>query len=146
MKFSNQLKQTMGHHKAVLILVTLLLSACTDSTKLENTPLALKEINEIGELITAEYYGEVIRSLISISKEDMRMELEQDLKNLKNVYKNLESTARNENATYRRFKKEAYDADYRFKRLLEITDLKKRNLVEDVIKTMTWETFRTIYW
>ena len=43
-----------------LLFITVFWVACKQSPVLKDTVLSLKEIKEIGELVTAEYYGEVI--------------------------------------------------------------------------------------
>ncbi len=42
------------------LIISILLVSCKSSPVLKETVLSLKEIKEIGELVTAEYYGEVI--------------------------------------------------------------------------------------
>ena len=51
--------------KYILLLVLLLfvVSSCKKETEIEETAISLKDLRDIGELITAEYYGEVVESL-----------------------------------------------------------------------------------
>lgn len=43
-----------------LLHISTLFMSCNPGPKLKNTVLSVQEINTIGELITAEYYGEVL--------------------------------------------------------------------------------------
>ncbi|HAA17219.1 MAG TPA: hypothetical protein DCR93_23025 [Cytophagales bacterium] len=44
--------------------------------KLQETSISVKEINDIGELVTAEYYGEVIKSLQAVYREQKSLDLQ----------------------------------------------------------------------
>lgn len=50
----------MCKNSILIILIAIALAACKQSPVLKDTVLSLKDIKEIGELVTAEYYGEVI--------------------------------------------------------------------------------------
>jgi len=50
----------------VLIVALYLVTSCKKQVKIDDTVISLKEINDIGELITAEYYGEVLSGLSMI--------------------------------------------------------------------------------
>jgi hypothetical protein len=113
--------------------------------KLEQTPLAINDIRAIGELITAEYYGEVIRSLKTITRTDLTNELENDFLLLKEVYTTFSRESSNGNKLVRRFRNEGYNKDHRFQRLRKLCSKNERNFILGILGTHTWKQFRDEY-
>ncbi len=60
MLLSDLKNKAMCKNITLIILIAIALAACKSSPVLKDTVLSLKDIKEIGELVTAEYYGEVI--------------------------------------------------------------------------------------
>lgn len=74
----------MGKHSAFLYLIILsaLFIGCKQKIRLEDTVVSIKEIKDIGELVTAEYYGEVLSSLSILEESKMDSAFQQAFKEL----------------------------------------------------------------
>lgn len=75
----------------IFILFIILLSACNISPVLNDTVLSMKEVKGIGELITAEYYGEVISSFSLVSKAKLDTNLKESYILVQNSYRQVDT-------------------------------------------------------
>ncbi|MFT7239107.1 MAG: hypothetical protein ACI93L_003205 [Cyclobacteriaceae bacterium] len=64
------------------LLVLFTISSCKRSVRIEDSVISLKEFRAIGELITAEYYGEVVSGLSQIYRDSVSLHLEEDYKSV----------------------------------------------------------------
>jgi hypothetical protein len=82
----------------IFILFIILLSACNISPVLNDTVLSMKEVKGIGELITAEYYGEVISSFSLVSKAKLDTNLKEAYVLVQNSYRQVDTVINNKYA------------------------------------------------
>lgn len=127
------------------IIILVLMYSCKNLPEIEDTPLGLQEIKDIGELITAEYYGEVIRSLTSVKDSDLRNEIQEDFEVFQQITAGIFEDSKNVAAAYRKFRREDYTGDYRFKRLVKISDMKNRGMFEFLLGEHRWDDFQQDY-
>lgn len=86
---NNSVLQKLNRY--IYIFLTVLLSACNMSPVLNDTVLSMKEVKGIGELITAEYYGEVISSYSLVSNVKLDASLNESYLLVQNSYRQVDT-------------------------------------------------------
>lgn len=135
------------------ICLGLFLASCDKTDSISVTPISIKEINEIGELISAEYYGEVIQSLSEIYTGTNLETLERDYNMIRNEYlrlaKNLkpQKIGRKKRLFFRSDIKKVKEQEYvLFKSIWEIGQSKSAHrFFLDAISKLTWQKFKDLY-
>lgn len=121
-------------------ITTLLMISCDRAPKIQGTVLSLKEIKSIGELVTAEYYGEVLTSLylMETNKTDTLVLMDKGI--VKSAYNNMPENKKfgriKDKNVYKYFNRKADKiALQAFKRLSQITGDKNEKLLAQIVKT-----------
>ena len=119
------------------------------STRLlvRDTPISLKEVHEIGELIASEYHGEVLESLKEIYKGTQETELVEAYRNFKGTYQQVskEIPARKPRKQLRLFFQKIKDDKKEYFLLKKISNIKKDRQFVELLDTTSWEDFRKKY-
>lgn len=142
----NSIKATI----TLFMVGALLLSSCKKNTKIEDTAISLKELKEIGELVTAEYYGEVVEAL-------SRDFISKDLEYLKKAYLEIRAAYEKVGRQHRwpskrvrKFKKTKLHKTPEYKLLRKITQKKisfsgDKEFLEKIVWKNNWEAFHQQY-
>lgn len=127
---------------AWLILLALILSQCKQKGRLESTALSIKEINEIGELITAEYHGEVIGSLQESYLGDDSIRYSKAYDRLKNEYATIRKERRSVQGAVNEFKRRGLNETDAYKFLKSASKrILARRFLQQELAAHTWEEF-----
>lgn len=133
-----------------LIVSGFLFSACKRNTKIEDTAISLKELREIGELVTAEYYGEVIEALSrDFISQDLNY-LEKSYNEIRAAYDKIGRIYRWPSKRVRKFKRTKLDQTEEYKVLKKITQSRisfagDKKFLEETIWKKDWQAFSTEY-
>ncbi len=134
----------MSFRKFSIFIIVILISlfSCQRQTELKHTVLSLKEIHTIGELITAEYYGEVITSLSLIENNELDQIIRSDFKTVRDAYQKIPDHKKLVDRKisiknffrYKYFKKHtSQEVKEALRRICEITDKKKRDVLKNIL-------------
>src|SRR3972149_2849615 len=126
--------------------ICLILSGCDDSGKIESTPVSVKEIIEIGELISAQYYGETISSLKKIHYIQDTSELRKRYLELQDIYAKISEKYRFNERKEEVFEERGYTAYPGFnviKKASGIISLKK--FLKTELSQKDWKNFYAEY-
>lgn len=132
------------------LVVLFLFSACKRDTKIEDTAISLKELREIGELVTAEYYGEVIEALSrDFISQDLSY-LEKSYNEIRAAYDGIGRIYRWPTKRLRKFRKTKLHQTAEYKVLKKITQRKISftgdiRFLEEVVWKKDWTAFAAEY-
>ncbi|MGB0521920.1 MAG: DUF4230 domain-containing protein [Flammeovirgaceae bacterium] len=135
---------------AALVIASLVLSACKRDTKIEDTAISLKELKEIGELVTAEYYGEVVEALSrDFIAQDLQY-LKKSYMEIREVYSNIGRIHRWPSKRVRKFKRTKLHERAEYKTLKKVTKnfvsfSGDKKFLEEIIWKKDWKTFYDEY-
>ncbi len=79
---------------AFLFTLGTLFFGCKKKEKLKDTVISLRDVKDIGELITAEYYGEVLTGLTLISQDSITQDLKEGFENIQEKAKRVDSVVK----------------------------------------------------
>lgn len=126
--------------KSLLSISIVFMFLCSCKQEIENrkTPLALEEINEIGELFCAKYYGETIESFKKSKKTLVIKDLQRDYRYFRLICLRQESKGGKDRKLVKYFRKNNLFSDERYKRLKKITNIKNNKDLLDTISEKAW--------
>lgn len=125
-----------------IIVIALLVTSCQRQPEIKHTVLSMKEIHTIGELITAEYYGEVITSLSLIENNELEQIIRSDYKTVRDAYQEIPDRKKLVDKKlsiknlfrYNYFKKHtSQEVKEAIRRICEITDKKQRAVLKNIL-------------
>jgi hypothetical protein len=130
----------------ILLLILIIVSdSCTKNNSLKNSPITIKQLNEIGELICAEYYGEAIESLGNIFYFQDTSVLHKQYNGIKSIYNNICKIYKLPLMRREAFENDGYTEYQGFDILLKASGKNLKHFLEEDLAKKTWEQFNNEY-
>ncbi|MEL6538901.1 MAG: DUF4230 domain-containing protein, partial [Bacteroidota bacterium] len=115
--------------------------------KLSETSISVKEINDIGELVTAEYYGEVIKSLQAVYREQKSLDLQGVYDKIRNEWIRVkqDNPGKGNWGLRRAFKKSDLHKSHSWDLLQKITGITDDQEFLDYVEANTFASMRSAH-
>ena len=114
---------------------------------LSETSISVKEINEIGELVTSEYYGEVVKSLQGVYREQQSLDLRKIYTTIRGTWSRLKRE--NPGMRDRRLRREFRDSDlhksHGYSLLKQLTGITDDQEFLDYVEANTYESLQNTF-
>lgn len=125
----------------ILLVLIVVISSCSQNNRIEETALSIKEINEIGELITAEYHGEVIHSLRSIYQTEDSSRYANAYHRFKESYEVIAARYKSDWRRANKFRKKGLTKTAEYKFLVKASRTRNLENFLEELKDHSWDSF-----